>query len=119
MFGIGKNKTPQTETIQAETLLAETPQVETIQAEKLSITELVSIHELAVADTKAKEEIWRHAYRAHRDAIANLSHLDAAIVNSDATLQRIRALKDSADTSWIAYWQADMASNTTLAAISA
>ena len=56
---------------------------------------------------------------AHRDAIAKLSRLDAAIVNSDATLQRIRALKESADTAWLAYYHADEYSDKTFAAISA
>jgi len=117
----GRNKTPQADTPQADTPHVTTPQVEltTLQLETLSLTELVSIHAAAVVDKKAKEKIWDDAWAAHRDAIAKLSHLDVAIVNSDATRQRIRALNESADIACMAYINAKNYSNKTLAAISA
>ena len=115
----GRNKTPQAETTQAETTQAETTQLTTLQLETLSLAELVSIHASALADKKAKQKIWYDASDANRDAIDKLSHLDAAIVNSDATRQHIRALKESADTACMAYINAENYSNKTLAAISA
>jgi len=110
----GRNKTPQVETPQVTT-----PHLTTLQLETLSLTELVSVHAAALADKKAKQKIWYDASDANRDAIAKLSHLDAAIVNSDATRQHIRALKESADTACMAYINAENYSNKTLAAISA
>jgi len=86
---------------------------------KKSLTELISIHAAALADAKAKEEIWWDAFIAHSEAIANLSRFDAVTVNSDATLQRIRILKQDADTTWKTYYSAKRYVDKTLVAISA
>jgi len=86
---------------------------------KKSLTELISIHAAALADAKAKEEIWWDAFIAHSEAIANLSRFDAVTVNSDATLQRIRILKQAADTTWKTYYHAKQYVDKTLVAISA
>ena len=84
-----------------------------------TLAELVNVHEMAVADANAKEEIWWDAFIAHREAIANLSRFDAVTVNSDATLQRIRILKQAADTTWKTYYRAKQYVDKTLVAISA
>jgi len=84
-----------------------------------TLVELANVHEMAVANAKAKEGIWWDAFIAHREAIANLSHLDAATVNSDATLQRIRTLSDAVDTTWKTYYHAKQYVDKTLVAISA
>ena len=84
-----------------------------------TLAELVNVHEMAVADAKAKEEIWWDAFIAHSEAIANLSRFDAVTVNSDATLQRIRILKQAADTTWKTYYHAKQYVDKTLVAISA
>ena len=84
-----------------------------------TLAELVNVHEMAVADANAKEEIWWDAFIAHREAIANLSRFDAVTVNSDATLQRIRILKQAADTTWKTYYHAKQYVDKTLVAISA
>jgi len=84
-----------------------------------TLAELVNVHEMAVADAKAKGEIWWDAFIAHSEAIANLSRFDAVTVNSDATLQRIRILKQAADTTWKTYYRAKQYVDKTLVAISA
>jgi len=84
-----------------------------------TLAELVNVHEMAVADANAKEEIWWDAFIAHSEAIANLSRFDAVTVNSDATLQRIRILKQAADTTWKTYYRAKQYVDKTLVAISA
>ena len=84
-----------------------------------TLAELVNVHEMAVADANAKEEIWWDAFIAHNETIANLSRFDAVTVNSDATLQRIRILKQAADTTWKTYYRAKQYVDKTLVAISA
>ena len=70
---------------------------------KKSLTELIIIHAAAVVDEKLKGQVWDDAITAQRDTFENLSHLDAVTLNSEATLQRIRATKHAYDAAWKSY----------------
>ena len=91
MFGIGRNKT---------------------------LSELINIHDAALADKKIKDDIDSKARAAYRDAFEELLHLDVATIDSDATRHRISALKAAKDKAWGVYYKALLYERKTLEDIS-
>jgi len=122
MFGIGKNKTPQVTTPQAE--IPSIVEYQTPQAEipvEIPLAVRVKNYKDAVIDRSIKCDVYFDSLKAHESAIVELSQIDAA--TDDQTFfisaQRIHALKVASDDAWIAYCKANMYTDTTLAAISA